>query len=145
VNDPFDGPEPGHAQVAAHTIDLTAVADRVMGHESVRDCVLRVRRSCAGVAELVAYVVPTRQVSEEQILRAARPALPAAVTLAAVVFISDLPRTAGGLLDEAVLARFPVLEGDLAARWERRWTAWVGSSRNTGQCAHACRDRAGTR
>jgi len=129
VDHPFDGPEPGHAQVAAHTIDLTAVADRVMGHESVRDCVLRVRRSCAGVAELVAYVVPTRQVSEEQILRVARPALPAAVTLAAVVFVSDLPRTAGGLLDEAVLARFPVLEGDVAARWERRWTAWAGSGR----------------
>ncbi|MBV9729513.1 MAG: AMP-binding protein [Pseudonocardiales bacterium] len=129
MNHPFDGPEPEHAQVAAHTINLTAVADRIMGHESVRDCVLRVRRSCAGVAELVAYVVPTRQVSEEQILRVARPALPAAVTLTAVVFISDLPRTAGGRLDEAALAQFPVLDGDVAARWERRWTAWAGSGR----------------
>lgn len=129
MNDSFGGREPGHARVAAHTVDLTAVADRIMGHESVRDCVLRVRRTCVGVAELVAYVVPTREVTEEQIVRAARAALPAAVALAAVVFVSDLPRTAGGLLDEAVLARFPVLDGDVAARWERRWNAGAGSGR----------------
>lgn len=129
MNNPFDGLKPGHAQVADHTIDLTAVADRVLGHESVRDCVLRVRHTTAGVAELVAYVVPTREVTEAQILQAARPALPAAVALTAVVFLSDLPRTAGGLLDETVLAQFPVLDGDVAARWEQRWTALAGSGR----------------
>ncbi|MBV9141208.1 MAG: SDR family oxidoreductase [Pseudonocardiales bacterium] len=119
----LSGPEPGWAHVADHTIDLSAVAEQVMGHKSVRDCVVRVRHTTAGVAELVAYAVPTRDVTEEQILRAARPALPAAVALAAVVLLSDLPRTAGGGLDEVVLARFPVLDGELAAQWERRWTA----------------------
>jgi non-ribosomal peptide synthetase component F/thioesterase domain-containing protein/aryl carrier-like protein len=117
------GPEPGRAHVADHTIDLAAVADQLMGHESVRDCVVRVRHTAAGVAELVAYVVPTREVTEEQILRAARAALPAAPALAAVVLVSDLPRTAGGGLDEAALARFPVLDGEVAARWQRRWNA----------------------
>jgi acyl-CoA synthetase (AMP-forming)/AMP-acid ligase II/thioesterase domain-containing protein len=119
----LSGPEPGRAHLADHTIDLSAVAEQVMGHESVRDCVVRVRHTTAGVAELVAYAVPTRDITEEQILRAARPALPAAVALAAVVLLSDLPRTAGGRLDEAALARFPVLDGELAAQWERRWTA----------------------
>jgi acyl-CoA synthetase (AMP-forming)/AMP-acid ligase II/thioesterase domain-containing protein/NADP-dependent 3-hydroxy acid dehydrogenase YdfG len=117
----LSGPEPGWAHVGDHTIDLSAVADQVMGYESVRDCVVRVRHTAAGVAELVAYAVPTRDVTEEQIVRAARPALPAAVGLAAVVLVSDLPRTAGGRLDEAALARFPVLDGEVAARWERRW------------------------
>jgi acyl-CoA synthetase (AMP-forming)/AMP-acid ligase II/thioesterase domain-containing protein/NADP-dependent 3-hydroxy acid dehydrogenase YdfG len=119
----LSGPEPGRAHVADHTIDLSAVADQVMDHESIRDCVVAVRHTTAGVAELVAYAVPTRDVTEEQIVRAARPALPAAVALAAVVLVSDLPRTAGGHLDEAALTRFPVLDEDLAARWERRWNA----------------------
>ena len=123
------GPEPGRAHVADHTIDLAAVADQLMDHESVRDCVLRVRHTTTDVAELVAYAVPTREVTEEQLLRAARPALPAALALTAVVLVSDLPRTAGGGLDEAALARFPVLDGEVAARWQRRWNAAVGSSR----------------
>jgi acyl-CoA synthetase (AMP-forming)/AMP-acid ligase II/aryl carrier-like protein len=129
MNDPYDGPEPGYAHVAVHTIDLTAVAEQVMGHESVRECVVRVRPTMAGVAELVAYVVPTRDVTEEQIVRAGRPALPAGLAFAGVVLVSDLPRTAGGRLDEAALARFPVLERDVAARWEQRWNASVGSGR----------------
>jgi acyl-CoA synthetase (AMP-forming)/AMP-acid ligase II/acyl carrier protein len=129
VVNPFDGREVRHAQVAGHTLDLTAVADRVMGHESVRDCVLRVRRTCAGVAELVAYVVSAREVTEEQIIRAVRAALPADVALSAVVFVSDLPKTANGVLDEAVLAQFPVLDGDVAARWEQRYSAWAATGR----------------
>lgn len=123
------GPEPDRAQVADHSINLATLADQLMGHESVRDCVVRVRHTTAGVAELVAYVAPTREVTEEQILRAARAALPAAVALAAVVLVSDLPRTAGGGLDEAALARFPVLDGEVAARWQQRWNASTGNGR----------------
>ncbi|MBV9010723.1 MAG: AMP-binding protein [Pseudonocardiales bacterium] len=123
------GPEPGRAHVADHTVELAAVADRLMDHESVRDCAVRVRHTATGVAELVAYVVPTREVTEEQILRAARPALPAALALTAVVLVSDLPRTAGGGLDEVALARFPVLDEEVVTRWQRRWNASAGSGR----------------
>lgn len=125
----ISGPEPDRAHVADYTIDLAAVADQVMSHASVRDCVVRVRHTAVGIAELVAYVVPTRDVTEEQIVRTARPALPAALAFAAVVLVSDLPRTASGRLDEAALARFPVLDKDVAARWEQRWNALAGSGR----------------
>ncbi|MEV7779460.1 condensation domain-containing protein [Kitasatospora sp. NPDC088351] len=120
---------PGLAQVGDHTLRLAALARRIRELEPVRDCALAVRHSTAGVAELVAYVVPTRDIGEERIVRAATGELPAALPLTAAVLVSDLPRTPGGALDEAALARIPVLDDDLLARWEDRWLTTAGRDR----------------
>ncbi|MFD7663696.1 SDR family oxidoreductase [Streptomyces sp. NPDC059788] len=119
----------GPAPVADHTVDLDEVAARIMEHESVRDCVVRVKHTTSGVAELVAYAVPTRDVAEAHLVRATRPVLPAALPLAAVVLVSDLPRTPAGRLDEAALSRFPVPDEALLEQWEQRWRSAVGADR----------------
>ncbi|MCP2163945.1 non-ribosomal peptide synthetase [Goodfellowiella coeruleoviolacea] len=99
-------------------VDLDAVADRVLAHDAVRECVVLPRRTSADTVEPVVYVVPCGAVATGQLAAAARQALPADAPLPPIVELTSLPRTADGAVDTAALERVPVVDEDLAARWE---------------------------
>ncbi|MFB6889990.1 condensation domain-containing protein [Kitasatospora sp. NPDC056327] len=122
------GPPPGLARLGDHTVRLAPVAARITATEPVRDCALTVRYTTDGTPELVAHVVPTRELDPERVLCAAREALPAAVPLT-VSLLPELPRTPGGAPDEAALARIPVPDAALLDRWEAHWRERLGPDR----------------
>ncbi|MFF4430999.1 alpha/beta fold hydrolase [Streptomyces sp. NPDC001513] len=113
------GRRPGTAVVAGVPVDIAEVTAAVLAEPGIAGCAVVERRSTAGATELVAYAVRSGHVTSQRVAQAARAALPGAAVLAAVVFVTALPRTPGGRVDTAALRELPVLDEELAGAWER--------------------------
>nr|BBD17741.1 non-ribosomal peptide synthetase [Streptomyces sp.] len=98
----------------------------LLAQDGVRDCLVALRTSRAGVTEPVAYVVPGGPVDPARLAVAGRAALPATSAPLRVVPVSALPRTGEGALDTEALFALPVLDDGVAAAWQRRLAAGDG-------------------
>ncbi|MFJ6135517.1 amino acid adenylation domain-containing protein [Kitasatospora sp. NPDC092286] len=114
------GPEDGWAELDGRWTDLGEAERALLDLPAVRECALRPRRGPAGRTGLVAYVVASGPLTTAQVARRLRAALPGLPAPIAAVLLTALPRTADGRPDPAALDALPVLDDDLAARWERR-------------------------
>jgi acyl-CoA synthetase (AMP-forming)/AMP-acid ligase II/pimeloyl-ACP methyl ester carboxylesterase/NADP-dependent 3-hydroxy acid dehydrogenase YdfG len=83
----------------------------------VADCAT-VTRQTERVPERVAYVVLSQSSSPKHLHAHLQAVLPEALLPKAYVFLSALPRTAVGQVDEPALASLAVLDSDLVNRWE---------------------------
>ncbi|WP_437282988.1 amino acid adenylation domain-containing protein [Sorangium sp. So ce375] len=103
------------ARAACRAIERALLED-----PEVDDCAARVRPSHAGRAERVAYVVSSDPLTPAELSRRLAATLPAAARPEVIVPLAFLPRTPEGRVDEEALAAVPVIDVDLARRWEAR-------------------------
>ncbi|MFI7412518.1 SDR family NAD(P)-dependent oxidoreductase [Streptomyces sp. NPDC049627] len=113
------GRSPGTAVVCGVPVDIAEVTTAILAESAIADVAVVERRTTAGHTELVAYAVRRGHVPSHRVVQAARAALPSGAALAAVVFVTALPRTSGGRVDTAALSELPVLDDELAAAWEQ--------------------------
>ncbi|MGW8765440.1 alpha/beta fold hydrolase [Streptomyces sp. NPDC055815] len=113
------GRRPGTAVVSGVSVDLAEVTAAILAEQAVAEAAVVERRATAGHTELVAYAVRRGQVTAQRVAQAARAALPGGAALAAVVFVTALPRTPGGGVDVTALGELPVLDADVAGAWEQ--------------------------
>lgn len=109
----------GHATERQGTlVDLAEVEQRLRGAAGVFDVAVRARTTTDGRDELVAYVATRVPFVRATLEALASQVLPPAARPTGWVPVTALPYTSGGQLDEAALAALPVVEPELAARWE---------------------------
>jgi len=97
------------------TVDIENV---LLAHPAVDGCAVRSERDEEGKRQLVAYVVSGSNLTAKQLTEHAQGRLDEARLPAAYLFVSRLPYTSGGGLDEGALQRLPVIEEPLAEKWE---------------------------
>ena len=112
------GPAEREISLDGFRIDLAEVESALRSETSVEDCVVIRRGSGAAGARLIAYVVCDGAFSPDPLQESLRERLPDHMVPGAYVSVSALPLTAAGRVDEAALARLPVLDQDLVGRWE---------------------------
>ncbi|MCH0561807.1 non-ribosomal peptide synthetase [Streptomyces sp. MUM 2J] len=110
----------------APTGSLPQCERALIGQDGVRECLVSVRTSLAGVAEPVAYVVPDGAPDPARLAVIGRAALPPSAPPLRVVLVSALPRTDEGALDAEALFTLPVPDDGVAAAWRRRLAAGAG-------------------
>jgi len=95
-------------------------------HDEIVDVVVRHRFDLSGTSRLVAYAVPAeaRAVELTQLQAALDEASPASA--ACIVWLSAIPLTAQGIVDEEALDRVPVLDDACARRCEQALQAISG-------------------
>ncbi|WP_370415331.1 SDR family NAD(P)-dependent oxidoreductase [Streptomyces fradiae] len=113
------GRRPGTAVVSGVSVDLAEVTAAILAEPEVAEAAVVERPAAAGHTELVGYAVRRGQVTAQRIAQAARAALPGGAALAAIVFVTALPRTPGGGVDTTALTELPVLDEELAGAWEQ--------------------------
>ncbi|WP_019545172.1 SDR family NAD(P)-dependent oxidoreductase [Streptomyces sulphureus] len=91
----------------------------VLADESVGACAVLPRVTTGGVEELVAYVVPAGAFHPRRLRERVAALLPAPLVPRAFSAVTALPHDRGGRLHTSALAALPVLDEELAARWER--------------------------
>ncbi|NJK51353.1 AMP-binding protein, partial [Candidatus Gracilibacteria bacterium] len=96
-------------------VSLPALETKLLENRSVEDCRVLMRETDT-MAQLVAYVVSSGQLSLEQLSHLQ--ALPAYMLPSVYVPLSALPLTLTGQVDEEALKRLPVIDSDLVQRWE---------------------------
>ncbi|MBZ4324460.1 AMP-binding protein, partial [Streptomyces huiliensis] len=109
-----------------YAVDLAAVENALLADETLAACAVLPRTTTDGVAELVAYAVPTGPFSARRARERAAALLPAALVPRTVVPVTTLPRDRSGRVDTAALAALPVVDEDAARAWERELTAAGG-------------------
>jgi amino acid adenylation domain-containing protein len=87
-------------------------------HPSVDDCVVVERAAAEGGSELVAYLVPVGPFVPERLAADLREALPTRWSPCTLVPVSTLPLTDAGQTDTTALKQLPVIDAELARRWE---------------------------
>lgn len=85
----------------------------------VEDCRVLWRTTTLGERQLVAYIVSAGPFSAERLQADISPNVPQQLLPHAYVPLSRLPLTGSGLVDDQALAQLPVIDGELAQRWEQ--------------------------
>ncbi|MEU6266177.1 SDR family NAD(P)-dependent oxidoreductase [Saccharopolyspora shandongensis] len=117
--------EPTH-QLGGYPATAADIAATVLRDEAVRDCEVRSARTESGAAVLIAYVVPEGKFSARRLDELVRAEWPAELVPAGFVPVSALPRRDSGAVDGAELDRLPLLEEEVARRWEAELAARPG-------------------
>jgi amino acid adenylation domain-containing protein len=99
-------------------VSLSEIETKLLENRSVEDCRVLMRETDT-IAQLVAYVVTSGQLSLEQ-LQSHLQVLPANMFPSVYVPLSALPLTLTGQVDEEALKRLPVIDLDLVQRWEEQ-------------------------
>ncbi|AGY58066.1 SDR family NAD(P)-dependent oxidoreductase [Gloeobacter kilaueensis] len=85
---------------------------------TIEDCAVLPRLTEDDRWELVAYTVSGSPLAPERLLAQLRGLLPAALVPDRLVPLASLPLTPAGAVDESALQQLPILDTDLAERWE---------------------------
>ena len=99
------------------------IAATLRADDAVQDCAVLPATDTEGATRLIAYVVPAVTVSGQRLADLVRAEWPAEAVPSGFVPVSSIPRTGSGAIDEAALGRLPVLDENLARRWENTLTA----------------------
>lgn len=107
------------AEVRTHVDPEWSACELLLNrHTAVHEATLLRRIDTQGAERVVAYVVPSATVAPERLCADLDTLLPHTQRPDAWVLLSALPRSDDGRIDRAALARFEVLDADLAERWE---------------------------
>ncbi len=99
-------------------VDVKAVEALLITEDSVEDCVVRLRSVPGQGQELVAYVVSGSDLNAAKLRAFLENKLPRPAVPGSYVQLSALPVDKCGAIDEEALVSFPVIDSDLAERWE---------------------------
>jgi amino acid adenylation domain-containing protein/non-ribosomal peptide synthase protein (TIGR01720 family) len=122
----FVGRRDFQVKVRGVRIELGEIEQILLAHPAVRECVVCACDDQAGSTQLVAYLVPARQVDEQvswrEVLRAfLREHLPASMLPSHVVMLSALPLTSSGKVDRRALPPAPVEQNPMENPDQQRW------------------------
>lgn len=109
-------------RVGGRCVDHAEIEATLLEQPSVHACAVLVRDESGHGQRLVAYVVADEE-DAAPLASAMRARLPAEMLPHAYVLVSSLPLSPAGHVDIAALARLPVVDEALAARWEQRLRA----------------------
>ncbi|AKT35904.1 non-ribosomal peptide synthetase [Chondromyces crocatus] len=98
----------------AQRAELDLIATSLLTDPMVEDCAVRVRAE----GQRVAHVVAPREPSSARLGARLAQRIPARLLPVTCSLVTSLPRTSAGRLDEEALERLPVLDEELAQRWE---------------------------
>ncbi|MEV6395088.1 SDR family NAD(P)-dependent oxidoreductase [Streptomyces sp. NPDC051907] len=121
--------ESGPVRLGGYEASRAGIESALLADASVGACAVAPRTDADGVERLVAYTVPAGAFSAGRLRARAGQTLPAALVPDAFVAVSTLPRTRGGRVHTAALTALPVLDEDLAGRWERQLAETHGPGR----------------
>lgn len=108
-----------YAWVDGFRVDLTAIEATLLMAPSVAECVVLARDTSTFQSQLVAYIVPSRRSTSEQLPAYLQTQLPTYMLPSAYVPISSLPLTSTGQVDEPALMRLEVIDATVIQRWEQ--------------------------
>ena len=91
----------------------------LMKEPAVLDCAVRMRTRESGGAEIIAYIVPGGEFSEQDVRANLRSAFPGLAPPDSYVLLAALPFSSDGTVDEEALARFELVDDEIAKDWER--------------------------
>jgi acyl-CoA synthetase (AMP-forming)/AMP-acid ligase II/NAD(P)-dependent dehydrogenase (short-subunit alcohol dehydrogenase family) len=100
-------------------IDLSQLEAAVRQNASIEECAILQKQRNGQSPELVVYVVPSFPHSAERIEAQVRSSIPADIACSSVL-VASMPMTSDGVVDEAALARIPMLDSNLVQGWESR-------------------------
>lgn len=101
-----------------HDIELKKIEEALLNDPSVNDCVVLARKTVNSIEELVAYVVSSEPVPPKQLHSRLKDIFPTSQIPNTYVFISSLPLTSDGLVDEAILTNLTIIDAKLREKWE---------------------------
>lgn len=109
-----------HAMVGGLRFAIAAIETDLRAAPTIAQCHVVQREDARGDARLLAYVVPEGYPSPDAWEIHAAETLPLWRRPAAWVAVSALPLTEAGAVDEAALARLPVLDSEVMTTWRSR-------------------------
>jgi thioester reductase-like protein len=108
----------GTAWIGGWRVPLCEVEEILLQDPSVRDCLVRARRSECDGQRLVAYLVCEGRFPGDRLRALIESRLPGSLPRIAFVPIATMPRDASGRIDELALESLVVIDTALIERWE---------------------------
>ena len=106
-------------------VELQDIEVALLANAAVKDCRVLVREADSG-AELSAYVVLSELLRQDQLRLQVQADLPPHLWPSSYVLLSSLPIDPAGNVDEAALMTYPLLDPELAHRWEQQLSSLPG-------------------
>ncbi|WP_435242580.1 SDR family NAD(P)-dependent oxidoreductase [Streptomyces cucumeris] len=111
--------DPHRLRLDGHEADRAEVENALLTDDALSACAVLPRITADGVEELVAYVVPVGAFSAARLRERAATLLPAPLVPRGCLAVTTLPLDRDGRLHTTALTALPVIDEDLARRWER--------------------------
>ncbi|AFZ28231.1 acyl-CoA synthetase (AMP-forming)/AMP-acid ligase II (plasmid) [Cylindrospermum stagnale PCC 7417] len=102
------------------SLNIKKIEAALLSEPSVNDCVVVVRETVKSTEELVAYIVSSKPLLSQQLDSYLKNIIPASEIPNAFVFISSLPLTPEGLVDQIVLEKLVFINTKLKQKWEKK-------------------------
>ncbi|MEW6742818.1 MAG: SDR family NAD(P)-dependent oxidoreductase [Planctomycetota bacterium] len=116
------------ADTARNELELLTLEARLLEQASVHDGAVRARREGSADRHIVIYIVPGDSPARSHLETIAAAALPFGATFS-IVFLTSIPRTDDGRVDEGALAAIPVTDEALERRWQQALESVPGVER----------------
>jgi acyl-CoA synthetase (AMP-forming)/AMP-acid ligase II len=101
-------------------IEINTIETALLEEHSVDECVVQIRHTNNAEQQIIAFVVSNVPFVAQRLHTHLQAKLPVELLPSAYVPLSTLPLTTDGQLDQAALARVPVIDTDLVQHWEQR-------------------------